>query len=99
MPTYEYLCSNPDCIGEFEEFHSITTKLEECPHCKTAGRGVQVVQRLISGGSGKGIMEQSFSEMKAALPGQIAKIKQRAARDENYLANLVGETKYNRNQS
>jgi putative FmdB family regulatory protein len=99
MPTYEYLCNHPECVGEFEEFHSITFKLEECPHCEVAGRGVQPVQRLISGGSGKGIMEKSFNELRESLPGDIAKIKQRASKDEKFLANLVGETKYHKNQS
>lgn len=98
MPTYEYLCNHPDCVGEFEEFHSISTKIEQCPHCEAAGRGVQPVQRLISGGSGKGIMEKSFNEIKESFSSDVAKIKQRASRDEKFLANIVGESKYNRNQ-
>ena len=39
MPTYEYSC--PKC-GDFEEFHSINTKLTHCPKCG------QEVTRLIS---------------------------------------------------
>lgn len=97
MPTYLYECKNAECVGEFEEFHSIVTKLEECPHCASAGRGVQPVNRLISGGSGRGIVEQTVAELKAALPGNIAKIQSRARTDEKFLANLVGESKYNKN--
>jgi len=39
MPTYEYLCKN---CGKFEEFHSMTATLTNCPKC--GGE----VQRLIS---------------------------------------------------
>ena len=39
MPTYEYHC--PKC-GEFEQFHSISTVLTECPTCGSK------VRRLIS---------------------------------------------------
>jgi putative FmdB family regulatory protein len=49
MPTYTYKC---DVHGEFEEVHSITTQLEECPKCKAEGKPVQKVTRLISGGGG-----------------------------------------------
>lgn len=97
MPTYEYVCKNAECIGEFEEYHSIAIKLVECPHCLAAGRGAQPIDRLISGGSGRGIMEQTVAELKAALPGNIAKIQNRAKSDEKFLANLVGESKYNKN--
>lgn len=97
MPTYLYACFQPECIGEFEEYHSISIKLEECPHCKSAGRGSQPLERLINGGgSGKGIVEKSFQELKEAMPGEVAKIKSRAARDQNYLANIIGETKFNK---
>lgn len=97
MPTYLYKCLNKECIGEFEEYHSISIKLEECPHCKESGRGAQPVERLINGGgSGKGIVEQSFAEFKENLPNEVAKIKQRASRDQNFLANLVGESKFNK---
>ena len=44
MPTYEYECPTH---GEFEETHSINTKLEHCPQCKEAGTD-QTVKRLIS---------------------------------------------------
>ena len=49
MPTYLYFC--PD-HGEFEEFHSIKEKLEECPICKEEGKNPPCkVVRLISKGS------------------------------------------------
>ena len=94
MPTYLYFCGN-NC-GEFEEYHSINTKLTECPHCQSAGRGAQPVQRLISGGSGRGIMHQTAAEFEAGLSSEVAKIKRRASTDQNFLANLVGEDKFNK---
>lgn len=87
MPTYEYEC--PVC-GEFEEYHSIMIKLEHCPKCKEDGKETQV-KRLISGGSGKGQMVLTDDEFKASLKGEVEKIKQRAVKDENYMANLIGE--------
>ncbi len=87
MPTYEYEC--PVC-GEFEEYHSIMIKLTHCPKCESEGKESEV-KRLISGGSGKGVMVLSDDEFKASLKGEVEKIKQRAAKDENYMANLIGE--------
>lgn len=94
MPTYEYLCKNVECVGEFEEYHSIVIKLTECPHCLAAGRGSQPIDRLISGGSGRGIMDQTVAEIKAGMAESVRKINQRAARDENFAANIIGESKY-----
>ena len=88
MPTYEYLCEIVN--QEFETDHSIKIELEECQLCKEANRTNHKPKRLISGGSGKGIVEQTINEFKEALPNEIRKIKQRASRDENYLANIVG---------
>lgn len=48
MPTYTYYC---EVHGEFENFHSINDKLEECPKCKEEGLSPQKVERLISSGT------------------------------------------------
>lgn len=97
MPSYLYVCNNVDCVGEFEEFHSISIKLEECPHCEAAGRGSQPLKRLINGGgSGKGIVEKSHAEFMESLPGEVSKINQRASRDQQFLANFIGESRFNK---
>jgi putative FmdB family regulatory protein len=63
MPTYVYSC---ELHGEFEEFHSIKEKLEECPKCKEEGIDPpKKVKRLISGGtsfilSGTGWAKDSY---------------------------------------
>jgi len=47
MPTYTYHCP---VHKEFEEVHSITQQLEECPKCKEEGLEPKKVTRLISTG-------------------------------------------------
>jgi len=44
MPAYIYKC---EIHGEFEEIHSIKTKLEHCPLCEKEGK-TQEVKRLIA---------------------------------------------------
>lgn len=98
MPTYIYKCENENCVGEFEEFHSITTKLEECPHCKEAGRGEQPIQRLIAGGSGRGIVELSGLELTEKIKSDSIKMRNEIHSSEKRLANVVGESKFHQNE-
>ena len=39
MPTYLYLCPEH---GEFEEYHSISFKLEKCPLCEKENKITEV---------------------------------------------------------
>lgn len=96
MPHYDYLCQVLN--QEFEEFHSIMTKLEDCPLCREAGREPHAPKRLISGGSGKGIVEKSFQEIKESFPGEVAKFKRELYNSEKKLANLVGEGRFHGNE-
>ncbi len=50
MPTYLYFCEK--CKKEFEEIHSISVQLDECPFCKENGEKPSPPKRLISGGTG-----------------------------------------------
>lgn len=64
MPTYLYYCE--ECDVEFEQEHSITTELTECPKCKEAARNPHKPKRLIaSGGSfilnGSGWAKDNYS--------------------------------------
>jgi hypothetical protein len=100
MPTYLYECANKECVGEFEEYHSIAIKLETCPHCEQAGRGTQPIERLINGGgSGRGIVELSFDELKAAMPSEVAKLKRELNGNQNKFANFIGESRFHANES
>jgi putative FmdB family regulatory protein len=84
MPTYEYECPEH---GIFEEYHSIKTKLENCPQCQ------QPIKRLISLG-GKGVVELNGQELVDKLKGDAKKLKSEAAKDEKVYANLLGEQNY-----
>lgn len=49
MPTYLYHCKEH---GEFEEFHSITEQLLECPQCAAEGKiSEEPPTRLIASGT------------------------------------------------
>lgn len=87
MPSYEHQCNNPDCNFEWEDFYSIKSEPPTtCPKCNQ-----ETAQRVISGGSGKGIMFQTDAEFAAGLKDEVQKIKNKAAKNENYMANLIGE--------
>ncbi len=98
MPTYVYQCFSEQCVGEFEEFHSINMKLETCPLCKEAGRGEQPIERLISGGSGRGIVELTGHELKQKVKEDGQKMKREIYSNESKIANVVGETRYHQNE-
>lgn len=87
MPTYEHICENKECNNEWEDMYSITKDPPKtCPKCNQ-----ETASRVISGGSGKGQMVLTDDEFKASLKGEVEKIKKRAVKDENYMANLIGE--------
>jgi len=93
MPTYEHICL--ECNHEWEDEYSIKANPPTtCPSCKADGK----VKRLISGGSGKGRVEHTGNEYKEKVMSDAASLKREAYRNENVMANLVGESKYHRNQ-
>jgi hypothetical protein len=61
-----------------------------CPECKEEGG----VTRLIYGGSGRGIMRRTGAEIKAGMASEVREMRRRIATDENYRANIVGESVY-----
>ena len=94
MPTYEFICKVETCKHEWEEFLSIKAPIpEECPSCKTKGE----VMRLISGGSGKGVVELTGNELIAKTKEDTKALRKKIYTDEKVLANFVGESKYERN--
>lgn len=92
MPSYEYKCVVVN--EEFEAEHSIKVVLEDCPLCKEAGREPHAPYRLISGGSGRGIVEQTVAELKANMPNEVRKIQRDLMSSEKKIANFVGEQKF-----
>lgn len=91
MPTYLYACEKH---GEFEEFHSMSIKLEFCPLCKEEGNLESPVKRLISGNS-KGVVVLTGHELMAKTKEDIQKMKREVYSSEKSYANVVGEKKYN----
>lgn len=91
MPTYEHKCFADNCGYEWEEIYGMTVDPPTmCPECGVEGQ----VKRLVSGGSGKGIMRKTPGEIKAGMAAETRALKERAKTDEKFRANLVGEDKY-----
>lgn len=89
---YEHLCTK--CEQEFEDEYSIKQDPPtKCPLCGEEGS----VKRLISGGSGRGIVELTGHELKAKLREDGQKLKQAAAKNENVLGSMVGESRLHNN--
>lgn len=91
MPTYEHLCEN--CNNEWEDIYKMSDPIPtQCPKCKKKGK----VKRLIS--SCQGRVELSGHEFKAKVKEDAAKMQKSMLKDENKLANFIGEDKYHNNQ-
>lgn len=90
MPTYEYECPEH---GIFEEYHSIKIKLEFCSRCKENGKN-QEVKRLISGGSGRGMVELTGHDLVAKTKEDIVKLKSDMSKSDKVYANMLGDDKY-----
>ena len=94
MPTYEHVCENGNCNHEWEEEYGIKDPIPSiCPSCLTQGS----VKRLISGGSGRGIVELTGYDLKVKLKQDGLSLKREALRNDNLKANLVGETTFQQN--
>ncbi len=89
---YEHICEN--CNKEFEDVYGMTEPVPTvCPLCGFDGK----VKRLISGGSGKGIVRVTGHELRAKLRSEGQELKRAAMKDERVLSNLVGDSKYQEN--
>lgn len=87
MPEYEHICVAENCKNEWCETYSIKADPPKvCPKCNQ-----ETAKRVISGGSGRGIVELSGSEIAAKIKEDVREIKKKAANNENYMANLIGE--------
>lgn len=91
MPTYLYECSEH---GEFEEIHSIVTKLEFCPQCESDGRKTEVKRLINQGGSGKGIVLLEGQDLVDSVKQQAKQLQKDAQKSERIYSNLLGENKY-----
>jgi len=57
-----------------------------------------LVKRLVSGGSGRAIVTKSGGDLVSHLQSEGKKLRAQAERDENVLANLVGEERYHQDK-
>lgn len=91
MPTYEFLHQVEECNHEWEEYLSIKAPdPEECPKCKTKGN----IIRLISGGSGRGIVELSGQDLVDKVKADTKQLKKDMYNSEKIYSNMVGEGHY-----
>ncbi len=99
MPSYDYECQQPvedGGHGIFEEYHPARdeAKLTECPFCRKE-KDVEVpVIRLISGGSGRGIVELTGRDLIDKTKADAEVFKRQVHQKENLYANVLGESKY-----
>lgn len=103
MPTYTYLCSCPidqGGHGEFDEFHSIRddAKLTECPLCRKDKEVSTPVQRILSGGSGRGIVELTGHDLIAKTKQDGKDLSKKVHSNEYQYANILGNDKYEKLQ-
>lgn len=90
MITYLHRCDT--CSHEWEAEYSIKDSPPKfCVKCNA-----ETVTRLINC-EGGAKMELNAEEFKEKLQDEVNKMKSQANKNENYLANLVGEDKYNSN--
>jgi putative FmdB family regulatory protein len=93
MPTYIHICLNEACNHEWEDYYSIKDDPPTtCPKC-----GKETAKRLISGGSGRGIVELTGHDLQSKLLSDAQKIKREARTNENVLADIIGHDKYQHN--
>jgi hypothetical protein len=91
MPTYEFLHDLEGCKHEWEDFRSITAAdPTHCPKCSAEGN----IVHLISGGSGKGVVELYGQDLMDKIKGDAQKLKGEAAKSDKVYANLLGDDKY-----
>lgn len=94
MPEYEHRCQNVNCNNEWCDTYSIKADPPTtCPKCQQ-----ETAQRLISGGSGRGIVELTGNDLTDKVKSDTAKLKREMSQNENTYANLAGESTYQKLQ-
>jgi putative FmdB family regulatory protein len=93
MPTYIHKCTDEECNHEWDDFYSITEDPPKtCPKC-----GKETAKRLIYGGSGKGVVVLTGRELTNKIKQDARNMLKQSQKDENIIANIVGEEKYHKN--
>lgn len=95
MPTYLYECKTH---GEFEEYHSMSVTLEDCPKCQAEGTEVQKLKKLINCGT-RGVVELTGSDLDDKIKADVQQLKKDMHKSDKVYANLLGEQKYHELQT
>ena len=91
MLTYEFQHQVENCNHEWELELSIKAPdPTHCPKCNKEGN----IVRLISGGSGKGIVELSGHELDQKIKEDTRKFKKEVYSNEYQYASIIGENRY-----
>jgi len=93
MPIYTFECQNKECnfLLDEEYYDSMEELPHTCPNCKQ-----ETLIRIIDGTAAVRV-ELYGQELYQKLRGEGLAIKKQACRNENTLANLVGNDKYQAN--
>jgi hypothetical protein len=95
MATFLYICEVNN--EEFEEVHSVHTKLTECPICKANGSTQHEPKRLIASAN-PGKVELTGNEYNAKIKEDAANMSRDIHSSEKLYSNVLGETKYQQMQ-
>lgn len=88
MPTYEHICT--DCKHEWEDEYSIKQDPPKvCPQCLK-----ETAQRLISGGSGRGVVELTGQDLVDKIKSDTKQLKKDMHSNANVYANMLGDGNY-----
>lgn len=98
MPTYLYFCQTHH---EFEEYHSMSdaAKLTECPFCRKEKDISTPVQRLISSGGSRGIVELTGQDYIDKIKSDADKFKKEVYGSEKQYSNVLGPDNYQKLQT
>jgi len=96
MPTYEFCHSLEECKHEWEEVLSI--KASDPTHCPKCGAEGNII-RLISGGSGKGVVELYGQDLVDKIKSDTQQIKKEMHDSPKKYANMLGEERYHQLQT
>lgn len=88
MPIYEHVCES--CGHEWEDLFSLRDGIPECPECGSKDK----VKRVISVPATGRVDEPLNRETIAKLKKEGKAMAKEARRNENLMANIVGEEKY-----
>jgi putative FmdB family regulatory protein len=94
MPEYEYICLREECKHEWCEVHSIVKNASTtCPQCKQ-----ETAKRLISGGSGRGIVNLTGQDLVNKVKSDAAALENYATKSESFASNFLGDNLYQKRQ-